>query len=147
MSKQTWQQWARVVGRDPSSPSEIGTKSLAALTGQDARALSAIVACWELYASSDEDGQRGALAAVRALLPAMQESTRWLARELIPFALDWSDRDTLWPKVVGVCVEGTVDVETGGGIDALARRLVEKAGRAGMLPPSAQVEFDARRRS
>jgi hypothetical protein len=101
MRKQTWQQWARACAKDPESPSNLGKSSLAALTGQDARALSAIVACLELYANSDEDGERGALQAIRALLPAMQESTRWIARELIPFVLDWSHRDTLWPLVAG----------------------------------------------
>lgn len=99
MKKTTWQQWARACAQDPLSPSGLGKHSLAALTGQDARALNAIVACWGLYAASGEDGQRGALAAIRTLLPAMQESTRWIARELIPFALDWSDRDRLWPRV------------------------------------------------
>lgn len=108
MKKQSWQQWARACAKDPSSPSgirEVALASgrtdsvLAALTGQDVRALNAIVACWELYACSDEDGQRGALEAVRALLPAMQESTRWIARELIPYALDWGDREWLWDLV------------------------------------------------
>jgi len=100
MKKQTWQQWMRAIERDPSgTPSLILRGSLAAITGQDARALNAIVACWELYASSDADGQRGALEAVRALLPAMQEKTRWIARELIPFVLEWSDRERLWPLV------------------------------------------------
>lgn len=99
MKKQTWQQWARAVTKDSSSPSTLTPQSLAMLTGQDIRALDAIVACWQLYACSDEDGQLGALDAVRALLPAMQEKTRWIARELIPFAMDWSDRDRLWPLV------------------------------------------------
>lgn len=44
MKKQTWQQWARAVGRDPSSPSALGSNALAALTGQDTRALNAIIA-------------------------------------------------------------------------------------------------------
>jgi hypothetical protein len=97
--KQTWQQWARAVGKEPGGSSALGRNALAALTGQDTRALNAIVAALELYACGDEDGQRGALAAVRALLPAMQESTRWIARELIPFALNWEDRERLWPLV------------------------------------------------
>jgi hypothetical protein len=99
MAAQTWRQWVRACGSDRSSPSNLTSGSLAVLTGQDARALGAIVACWELYASSDEDGQKGALAAVRALLPAMQEKARFLARETIPFALNWDDRDRLWPMV------------------------------------------------
>jgi hypothetical protein len=106
MKKETWQQWARAAGRAAGSPSLFGPRSLAALTGQDTRALNAIAACWELYASSDEDGQRGALEAIRALLPAMQESTRWMARELIPFALDWPDRERLWPLVSGPLLRG-----------------------------------------
>jgi hypothetical protein len=99
VKKQTWQQWARLCTRDPSCPSKLFKGCLAALTGQDARALEAIVACWELYSNSDDDGQRGALAAARALLPAMQKSTRWMAREMIPFAMEWNDRERLWPLV------------------------------------------------
>ena len=102
MKKQTWQQWTRACASNPKSPSLFGVygKSvLAPLTGQDVRAINAIVACWELYAVSDEAGQRGALAAVKLLLPAMQSSTRWMARELIPYVLDWSDRERLWPMV------------------------------------------------
>lgn len=72
---------------------------LAPLTGQDHRALTAIDACWDLYAGGDFDAQAGALAAVRALLPAMQEQCRPLARELIAHWMDWPDRDRLWPKV------------------------------------------------
>lgn len=97
MKKQTWQQWARAVVRDPDSPSLIRKGSLGALTGQDALALTAIVACYELYASSDGDGQRGARVSIRALLPAMQPGTRWIARELIAFVFDWDDRLRLWP--------------------------------------------------
>jgi hypothetical protein len=101
MKAQTWRAWARACTKDPSSPSLLKTGALAALTGQDARALDAIVACFELYASSDEDGAGGALQAVRALLPAMQESTRWIAKELIPFVLDWNDRERLWSRIGG----------------------------------------------
>jgi len=97
MKKQTWRQWAIIAGRDPSSPSKLEKGSLAALTGQDSRALDAIVACYELYACGDAAGQQAAVSAVRALLRGMQESMRWIAKELIPFALDWDDRDRLWP--------------------------------------------------
>jgi len=99
MKQQSWQKWARACAADPDSPSNLGRQSLAALTGQDTRALNAIVACWELYGSSDDAGRFGALVAIRALLPAMQASTRWIARELIPYALEWSDRERLWPLV------------------------------------------------
>jgi hypothetical protein len=100
MKQQTWQQWARACARDPHSPSKLEKGSLAPLTGQDTAALDAIVACWRLYARSDADGQRGALTAIRALLPAMLPHNRWIAKELIPFALDWHDRERLWPLVV-----------------------------------------------
>jgi hypothetical protein len=99
MSEQTWQQWARAVQRDPESPSEIKRGALGALTGQDTRALNAIAACWKLYSNSDDDGQAAAIVAIRALLGGMQPTTRWLARELIPWALDWDDRARLWPLV------------------------------------------------
>lgn len=99
MKKQTWQAWARACAANPDSPSNLFKGALGALTGQDARALEAIVACWVLYSNSDRDGQFGALSAVRALLPAMQSSTRWIARELIPFAMNWEDRERLWPLV------------------------------------------------
>jgi len=36
---------------------------------------------------------------VRSLLPAMQTKCRPFARELIAQALDWGDRDRLWPLV------------------------------------------------
>lgn len=73
--------------------------SLAPLTGQDRRALAAIDACWQLLAMSDEDGRAGGIEAVKALLPALQEKCWPLARELIARAMDWSDRDRLWPLV------------------------------------------------
>lgn len=76
-----------------------GRTCLAPLTGQDGRALDAIAHCWELYTNSDEDGQRAALDAVRALLKAMQPSTRHLAREAIPAAANWEDRERWWPLV------------------------------------------------
>lgn len=101
MAKQNWRQWARACEKLPNSPSRLEQGSLAALTGQDVRALDAIVAALELYANSDDDGRHGAIAAIRALLPAMQENTRWIARELIPFVLDWDDRERLWPMFVG----------------------------------------------
>jgi hypothetical protein len=99
MRRQTWQQWVRACGADPNGPADICRGALAPLTGQDTRALSAVAACWELYSNSDDAGQRGALFAVVALLPAIQEKNRYLARELIAFALDWSDRDRVWDRL------------------------------------------------
>jgi hypothetical protein len=94
----TWEQWLRACAKDPASPARLpGT--LGMLTGQDRRALAAVAACWQLYASSDSDGERAALTAIRALLPGMQEKCRPFARELIAWALDWHDRERLWPVV------------------------------------------------
>lgn len=70
------------------------------LTGQDTRALLAIAACWDLYASSDDEGRAAAIGAVQHLLNAMQRKCWPMARELIARSLDWSDRDRLWPQVI-----------------------------------------------
>jgi hypothetical protein len=96
MKEQTWQQWARAVGRDPGSPSLIKKGSIGALTGTDFRALDAFVACLTLYRHT---GERRILEAARVVLEEMQESTRWIARELIAFVLDWGDRERLWSLV------------------------------------------------
>lgn len=105
MAAQTWSQWLRACSRDPSSPARLPVRPLAMLTGQDTRALAAVAAAWQLYANSDDDGQAAALVAVRALLLGMQPKCRPLARELIAFALDWPDRDRLWPRVYGAELE------------------------------------------
>jgi hypothetical protein len=93
-----WLKWLRACSKDADSqarlPGELGM-----LTGQDTRALEAIAACWQLYGGSDQRGREAALAAVRALLPAMQEPCRPFARELIAWALDWPQRAELWPVV------------------------------------------------
>lgn len=97
-----WKAWIRDCVRDPGNPIDLPRvkQPLAVLTAQDTRALDAIHACWELYFSSDEDGGDGAIAAVRALLPALQPHCRRFARELIPFSGDWSHREKLWPLVL-----------------------------------------------
>lgn len=74
----------------------LGRDALGALTGQDARALRAFVHLVELYASSDGEGRRQALVALRATALAMQPSTRHLAKASIPHAMDWSDEERLW---------------------------------------------------
>ena len=96
MANQTWRQWARACIRDPQSPSKITKDMIAALTGTDARVLDAVVACWTAYAYT---GDPFVLDAVRVLLRLMQVHTRPLARELIPFAMNWEDRERLWPLV------------------------------------------------
>jgi len=107
----TWDRWLRECAKDPNTPAVLPgcerrcrqcarCKSvLGMLTGQDARALSAVSRCWDLYAMSDVTGQSAALTAVRALLPALQPQCRVFARELIAMYLDWPDRARLWPLV------------------------------------------------
>lgn len=92
----TWKTWARGQIKDPTSPSTLTREGLAALTGQDVRALDVFVECLKLYAAGDRHGRRAALYAGREVLRAMQPSTRWVARELIPYVLDWTDT-RIWP--------------------------------------------------
>lgn len=93
--------WLRAQARDPHSPTKLfGKNPLAPLTGQDFAALVAIGRTWDLFATADEGGRQGALEAVRLLLTCVQPSCQYLARELIAYALDWDDRDRLWPSVV-----------------------------------------------
>lgn len=103
MKKQTWQQWVRLVEREavknPNHPSRLRKGCLAPVTGTDYRALSAFVACLELYSFADHPSQ--VLSAMRLVLGEMQPSVRWIARELIPFVREWEDRDRLWPQIVG----------------------------------------------
>jgi hypothetical protein len=101
-----WLAWLRACLKDTDSPIDLphGSKGnptavLGMLTGQDMRALTAIAACWALYAGSDETGARAAITAIRALLAGMQPKCLMFARELIAQQLDWSDRRLLWPRV------------------------------------------------
>lgn len=98
-----WLSWLRACETDAGSPIRL-PGPLGMLTGQDTRALGAIAACWALYASSDENGERAALEAIRALLPALQQQCRPFARELIAQSLDWGDRERLWSLVQGTAL-------------------------------------------
>jgi len=69
------------------------------ITGQDARALNAVAALWEMYAGADDDSQRNAMMAIRWVVSTMGDGSKPFARELIARSLDWSDRDRLWPVV------------------------------------------------
>ena len=71
---------------------------LGALTGTDTKALAAVAAAWELYAY---EGSSDVLLAIGILTRRMQSKTRPLARELAAFAMDWGDRERLWPLVEG----------------------------------------------
>lgn len=112
--EQTWRQWVRLVEReskyDPGHPSGLRMGCLAPLTGTDYRALDAFVACLKLYSYT---GERRVLAAASVVLVEMQDSARWIARELIPFVMDWDDREKLWPLLAPVPL-GLVHVEDHG---------------------------------
>ena len=97
--KYTWQRWLRDCAKDNACPAQSVAKLTGMITGQDARALDAVAACWELYSCSDDAGARGALQAVTALLPAMQSKCHIFAREIIAWAMNWSDRERLWALV------------------------------------------------
>ena len=107
MKEQTWQQWARLVMREaqdyPEHPSRLRKGALAALTGTDVRVLNAFVPILELYVRTEEPRL---LDAARAVLLEMQPSTRWIARELIPFVREWPDRELLWPKLAPTAPTG-----------------------------------------
>ncbi len=69
---------------------------LAPLTGTDHKALAAIADALTLYSYC---GRENVLVAVALLAGEMQGSTRPLARELIAYAMDWGDRERLWPTI------------------------------------------------
>lgn len=71
---------------------------LAPLTGTDTKALIAIAYAWQLFAYTRSTA---VLNAIRCLLSEMQRSTAPLTRDLIAWAMDWSDRDRYWPLVWG----------------------------------------------
>ena len=85
----------------------LGKDCLAPLTGQDARALHAFLHAVQLWGNSDTDGRRHAEMAMRALVLAMQEKTRFLAKRAIPRVLDWSHEADIWgrlfPESAGGC--------------------------------------------
>lgn len=97
--EQTWRQWFRIVAaeatEDPAHPSRLRKGSLAALTGTDTRALEAFISCMKLYGYCDHP--KTVLAAAGLILSEMQPSTRWIAREFIPYTANWEDRERLWP--------------------------------------------------
>lgn len=94
MKRQPWDyvdeplRWLRGNGHD-----------LAPVNGQDGKALLAIAACYRLWARGDADARRSAIKAVAQLASCMQAHTRPLAKALIPWALDWSHEEQLWPQV------------------------------------------------
>ena len=72
--------------------------SLAPLTGTSTKALKAVAHLWQLYAYSREEAVLGAIG---LLVPSLG-SCSGLGRELAAWAMDWGDRERLWPRVIGV---------------------------------------------
>ena len=100
---QSGPKWLREVAIDFWS--RIGLKApcktiFAPLTGQDSQAYSVFLHALNLYCYSDGAGTRHALLCMKHAVLAMQEHTRWIARESIPHVLDWGDRETLWPRIL-----------------------------------------------
>lgn len=72
----------------------------APLTGQDHRAFDAYALLLDLYCVSDDAGRDYALKGLQACVLAAQPSVRPYFKRLIPWALDWSDEEKLWGKVL-----------------------------------------------
>lgn len=96
--------------------SNLGSKSLAPMTGQDARALATAVMAVELYAYCDGAHQMHALAAFAQAVECMQESTRELAYHAIAHVLEWSDRRRIWfdAELEPISIRRTCAFEPGG---------------------------------
>jgi hypothetical protein len=77
----------------------LGKDCLAPLTGQDARALHAFLHAVQLWGNSDGWGRRHAETAMRALVLAMQSTTRHLAKRAIPRVLDWGHEAEIWGRL------------------------------------------------
>lgn len=71
----------------------LGRDALAALTGTDARALSAAVHIIELYTCS---AHPSVLRAFGDVVLEMQPSTRYLAYHSIAYVREWDDRAVIW---------------------------------------------------
>lgn len=100
--------WLRNVAS--TYPTRIGLEQpmksvLAPLTGQDYQAYRTFLHALELYGYCDTEGRKHALACMKHAVSAMQPHTRWIARATIPHLLDWSDQQTLWPKIMGEVTE------------------------------------------
>lgn len=94
-----WAAWIKACQKDPRSPLE-ARGSLGMVTGQDRRALHAVAALWDVYLGSDDQGAAAAMAALSAVLPAMQEKCWPFARELAAQQGEWEYRETHWPRVM-----------------------------------------------
>lgn len=74
---------------------------LAPLTGTSTKALKAVAHLWQLYAYSRDEA---VLSAIGLLVPSLG-SCSGLARELAAWAMDWDDRERLWPRVLAFAHE------------------------------------------
>jgi len=71
----------------------LGTKSLAPLTGTDRRALFAFIQIVDLYA---HDHDCSVIPAMKAVVGRMQQTTWHLAYHSIAHIMDWPDREFIW---------------------------------------------------
>lgn len=72
---------------------------LAALTGQDSRALDAIAHLAHLYAAADREGRRAAVSAIGATVEAMQPHLRPLALDALTHATDSTTALGMWAEI------------------------------------------------
>lgn len=72
--------------------------NLAALTGQDTRALAAAVQVVALYNACDSEAEDFALTAFRGCVLSMQPHTRELAYHAVAHVGDWSFRAIMWER-------------------------------------------------
>lgn len=73
-------------------------RNLGTLTVPDFQALLAIARCWQLYTVAEDP--KAALAAIGYLLLAMQPKCWYLAKQLIPWAVEGGDEDLIWRELV-----------------------------------------------
>lgn len=92
-----WARWLRANGYD-----------MAPLTGQDARVMRAIDACWHAYAVADDLGREAIWTAVVSLFCAMQPKVWRGGLELVARAMDWGDREKMRYRLLQ---EVTTDVQ------------------------------------
>jgi hypothetical protein len=75
--------------------------AFAPFTGQDHSAWAAFLYACQLYGRSDTTGQRGAIAAMTALVRSAQQKADVIAvfKKAIPGVLDWSYESNVWAQI------------------------------------------------
>lgn len=120
---------------------------LAALTGQDYRALCAVAHLLDLWSIGDRAGAGRAIQAIAATTLAMQPHTRRLARELIAFVRDDRVVERVWKEIqraqaaLGAEISPTDTIEYGPTSDeaiACAEEIVECVADCFGMEPGAE---------